>query len=231
MKVELWWSRLTALLETSPKRLVLKGEQGMVLISSLLILAAVSLMAFGLAGDATTEVRIAGNRRFYQQAFNLSDGGTNVGTHVLLDHLYDAVDPETDYPGDGEIPLIEGSLYMSHFVMDPNILADIKGFSDNDNAQDPGNGKPDVSFDLSSKSGGGNPDDSTIIVDIDHLKAKLLAGSSIEFAAGYEGVGKGAGAGSVAIYYAVSSSTAVNSAKSEVVTVYRKVSNIIGGGQ
>ena len=214
----------------------------MVLVSTLLILGSVCLIAFGLAGDSTTELRIAGNRKLHQQVFNLSDGGANIGVQVLLDHLDEAVTPATEYPsGTEEIALIEGNLYLRDFVLDSSLLSDIKGYATNDNDQDPGNGHPDVSFELSSASGDGNPD-SGIAVDVDRISAKLMAGSSIEFAAGYEGVGKGAGTGSIGVYYAVSSEATTpvsgspgpsssQSARADVTTVYRKVSNVIGGAQ
>ena len=221
-----------------------RGQGGMVLVSSLLILASISLIAFGLAGDSTTELRIAGNRRLHQQAFSLADGGAHVGVQVILDHLYeDAVDVGTDYPAESqEVPLIvdeahpERNLYMRHFKMDPNILADIKGYPENDNALDPENNAPDVQFELASQPDASGRD-ARIDIDLDRLQAKMQPGSSIEFAAGYEGVGKGAGTGSVAIFYAIRSMAAVEpaptgesaptraSARSSVTTVYKKVSN------
>ena len=206
------------------------GRDGMVLFSSLLILASVSLLAFGLASDATTELRIAGNRRLNEQAFNISDGGANVGVQVVLDHLYEAVDPAVDYPGEEEIPLITDGLFMSHFRMDANLLADMKGYPGNDNAQDPESAPADVYFELSSQAGASKPD-SSVVVDIDRIGAKLMAGTSVEFAAGYEGVGKGAGAGSVGIFYAVDSIATRESARSDVTTVYRKVSNVLSGAE
>jgi hypothetical protein len=233
-------SRPKSLRDKGPARVSVAGQEGMVLISSLLILASVSLIAFGLAGDSTTELRIANNRRLDEQTFTVSDGGANIGVQVILDHLYEAVDPSTDYPGDGEIPLMSGSLYLRHFAIDTNLLADIKGYPGNDNADDPYPvtysyppsyvHPPDVSFELASEAGAAKPD-SAVMVDIDRLQAKLMAGSSIEFAAGYEGVGKGASTGSVAIFYAIDSIAFKETARSEVTCVYRKVSNVTGGAQ
>ncbi|MEW6442519.1 MAG: pilus assembly PilX N-terminal domain-containing protein [bacterium] len=229
----------------------LARKDGMVLISSLLILASVSLIALGMASDTSSDVRMAGNRRQFQQDFNLADGAADLGVQTILDHLDDAVDPDTDYPGTASIPLVDGKLYLSLFRRDSNLLADVQGFPGNDNfAEDghsadtadpksppdpanPGTGATDLTFTLTA------PSDSTfsnaeVGVDIDRLRAQILVGSSIEFAAGYEGVGKGAGAGSVAIYYAVRAQAvpqASSSLSSEVSTVYRKVSHVVGGGE
>jgi hypothetical protein len=216
-----------------PRRILVSRREGMVLISTLLILASVSLIALGMSSDTTSEVRIAGNRKQFEQAFHLADGAADMGVQVILDHMDDAVDPEEDYPDSGTFTLLDGKLYLQNFRMDENLYADIQGYPQNDNEADPDNGKPDVAFSLTA------PAETTfaatdVTVDIDRLGADYLAGSSIEFAAGYEGVGKGAGAGTVAVYLAVHTRTSPqgNSAlTSEVTTVYRKVSQVIGGGQ
>lgn len=219
--------------ENAPRRAerreFLASHEGMVLISSLLILASVSLLAFGLAGDSTTELRIAGNKRLRQQAFDLADGGTNVGVQALLDYLNEAVDPDQDYPDpQAEVELVEGTLYLRNFQLDPTMRDDIMGY----NGPTPGT----ISFEISSNPGGTDPSDSNVTIEIQRLSAKLLAGSSIEFAAGYEGVGKGAGTGSIGVYYSIDSraTNPVQSptpARSEVATVFRKVSNVIAGAQ
>lgn len=214
-----------------PKFLV--RRDGMVLISTLLILASVSMIALGMSSDTSSDVRIAGNRKQFEQTFHLADGAADLGVQVLLDHLDDTVEPEDDYPGTESISLVDGQLYMSGFHRDANLLEDIQGYPGNDNDVDPGNGNPDLSFDLTAPSGS-TFTNSSITVDIDRLSANLLVGSSIEFAAGYEGVGKGASAGSVAVYYAVHTRSGAQSASSitsEVSTVYRKVSQVIGGGE
>jgi hypothetical protein len=224
---------------------VLTGREGMVLLSTLLILAAVSLVAVGMSGDTSTSLQIAGNRRVSQQNFHLADGGVDVGVQVLLDYLYpDAVDPDADFPAyDDTISLMGGKLTMTHFRTDANIMLDIKGYSGNDNEHDPDFDNlalypADISFDLIPASG--LPlSNSTVYVDIDRLSAKYLVGSSIEFASGYEGIGKGAGAGSVAVYYGVEArgATTVDAADpqpriyGQVGTVYRKVSHVVGGGE
>ena len=230
--------------QTSVSR-TLSSQDGMVLLSTLLILTAVSLVAVGMSGDTTTALQVAGNRRITQQHFHLADGGADLGVQVVLDYLYpDAVDPETDFPVyDDSISLIDGNLTMTHFRTDPQILSDIKGYPGNDNENDMDLENmslypPDISFDLIAGTGipYGN---ATVYVDVDRLKSKYLVGSSIEFAAGYEGVGKGAGAGSVAVFYGITSRAAATVASGEsqprihgeVGTVYRKVSQVVGGGE
>lgn len=220
-----------AMLPVVTRRLARKD--GMVLISTLLILASVSLIALGMSSDTTSDVRIAGNRKQIEQAFHLADGAADMGVQVILDHMDDAVDPEEDYPDTSTFTLLEGKLYLGNFRMDADVYADIQGYTENDNEADPENGSPDVAFTLTAPAGT-TFSAIDVSIDIDRLGADYVAGSSIEFAAGYEGVGKGAGAGSVAVYLAVHSRTnpqANPALTSEVSTVYRKVSHVIEGGQ
>lgn len=208
-------------------------QDGMVLISALLILASVSLIALGMSSDTTSDVRGAGNRKQSEQAFHLADGAADLGVQVILDHMDDAVDPEEDYPDTSAFPLVDGKLYLENFRMDADLYADIQGYTENDNEADPGNGRADVAFSLTASSDAAFAA-TDVTIDIDRVGVRYLVGSSVEFAAGYEGVGKGAGAGSVAVYLAVHTLTnpqANPALTSEVTTVYRKVSQVIGGGQ
>ena len=214
----------------------LKQQDGMALVSALMILAAVSLMAVGMSGDASTEPKISGNKKQHQQAFNLADGGADIGVHALLDHIYyEVVDPSNDYPQSGDIiPLVPGYINMKYFGIDQDLEADIYGYDDSDNLSDPANGYPDISFELVATDSQLPFKDSTVHIDIDRLREKILAGSSIAFAAGYEGVGQGAAGGSVAVFYGVRAEafptdSASASASSEIAVVYRKVSNVLGG--
>lgn len=215
----------------------IRGERGMALFSALIILAAVSLVAVGLSSDTSSEMKIAGNRRVHQQAFQLADGGADLAIQVLLDHLYpDIADPENDYPPyDTSVSLLDGELTMNHFQRDVNLMKDIQGYDGNDNDLDPGNGSPDISFDLHPYPESGLPfADTHVVVDIDRLRVGYVHGSSIEYAAGYEGVGKGAAAGSVIVVFGVTSTATPSNSPSvspEVVVVYRKVSQIIGGSK
>jgi len=207
----------------------------MVLFSALLILLSVSLLAVGMNSDTSSDVKIAGNRRLSQQSFHMADGAARLGVQVLRDFVENEADPLSEYPDSAtSIPVVAGKLYLENLAMDAGIVSDIQGYDDNDNASDPENGVSDVSFTMSS------PSDSTFTrtdvgIDVDRLSSSYLPGSSIEFASGYEGVGKGAGSGSVAVYYLVRAETVPvqgnNAVSSEVSIVYRKVSGIVDSGK
>lgn len=170
------------------------GQDGMILVSALFIVAAASLIAVGLASDTTTDFRIAGNRRVHQQNFYLADGGLNLGVQVARDFILNRdeglVEPAEDYPSSGTIALNDdGTLYMRDFTMDADhVIDDLDGTLGEDNAldgTDPDNtaAPPDIRFDLVSSSSSSEPE-TTITMDLDLLARD--AWGDIKFATGYD---------------------------------------------
>ncbi len=166
----------------------------MILVSALLILAATSLIAVGLARDTATDFQVAANRRVQQQTFYLADGGVNLGVQVARDFVLNEdegmVNPAADYPSTGEYPLTDdGSLYMKGFTMSAShIIDDLSGYSENDNAEDdtdPNNVTypPDIRFDL-VKSASGVDTETEITLDLDLLSKDPWG--DIKFATGYD---------------------------------------------
>ena len=169
-------------------------QSGMILVSALLLLAATSLIAVGLAADTTTDFQVAGNRRVQQQTFYMADGAVNLGVQVTRDFVLNwdegLVDPQEDYPGAGVLSLSDdGTLYMKNFSMNAaHVIDDINGYTANDNdldGTDPNElGNPaDVRFDLIRDSSEGSAD-TAITMDLD-LLAKDPWGD-VKFATGYD---------------------------------------------
>jgi len=181
-------------LSKAPLGRTLAREHGMVLLSALLLLAATSLIAVGLASDTATDFQVAGNRRIQHQAFFLADGGVNLGVQITRDFVLNRdegiVDPETDYPGSGTLSLSsDNSLYMKNFQMDAaHVLDDLSGYSLNDNLLDGTDPEQvtnpaDVRFDLVTTPGAANPM-ATITLDLDLLARDPWG--DIKFATGYD---------------------------------------------
>ena len=176
-------------------RRVDRGRQsGMILISALLLLAATSLIAVGLARDTSTDFQVAGNRRVQQRTFYMADGAVNLGVQVTRDFVLNRdeglVDPEGDYPGTGMISLSDdGNLYMKNFSMDAaHVVDDIHGYNANDNnvdGTDPNDldNPADVRFDLVEGTAEGNAD-TTITLDLDLLSKDPWG--DVKFATGYD---------------------------------------------
>jgi len=173
---------------------VSKRQDGMALISALYVLAAVALLAAGMASDTMTDFKIAGNRRIHQQVFYLADGGLNIGVQIVRDIVWNQddgiVNPEMDYPHDESVALnADRTLYMENFSMDVNhIIEDLYGFEGNDNETDGTDPesidpRPDIMFDLVQY----DPESTIrtkIALDLDLLGKKPWG--DIKFATGYD---------------------------------------------
>jgi Tfp pilus assembly protein PilX len=152
------------------------NEQGMVLVSALLLLLIVSFMAVGMSTDTSMDVRIAGYEKFKAISFGNAESALNSGTEVLEDNIYEAGwTLPTGYPNlsgqyNGNITIVNNG----NFYMDSN-------FARNE---------------FISMTG-----DIQAGVVVQRLLSKLAEGGATQMAAGYEMLGKGAAGGGVHILY------------------------------
>ncbi len=169
-------------------QVAVKNERGMVLIVSLLLLLVATVVGITALSTSTTNVIIAGNQRLKEINFTGADSGAYVCSAVIdSTAFYSSVD----------------SNYSS-------LVQDSSDFLDEINGGDGGdcpvlsptctNPAPDIQFTMGSGSSA-----ITVSVDVDYLYAAFSAGSAVEFASGYEGIGKSASGGGASIYYAISS--------------------------
>lgn len=154
----------------------MKSEQGFVLIVALLALLAVTIIGVLALSTSTTDVIIAANERLRE--INLS--GAESGLEIS--------DPAIRY--------IVGNQALGNYaevVNDANLVSELRGgsFDPTDSCTK----NPDLRLSLANM---------TVSVDIDRMSAGLGAGSAIEFASGYEGIGTG-GRGGIEVYYRVNS--------------------------
>lgn len=176
----------------------LHSEDGMVLVVSLLLLLVATVIGITALSTSTTNVMVAGNRRLSELNFSSADSGINVGAKLVDEGVfYGFVD--TKY---------------SSIVKDPYFF-----FSSEDTSDNPIQ-NPDIRF---TSGVGGYV--STVSIDIDYLYGTYAQGCAIEFASGYEGVGKGAGGGGCGhMYYAITSvSQGAIGSETRVCAVYRYV--------
>lgn len=180
----------------------LNSEEGIVLIISLLLLLVATVVGITALSTSTTNVMIAGNQRLSEINFSSADSGVSLSVPVIETTAYDKA---------------VSSSYTSVVTDTSNFVNEISGASAGDS--DTASASPDLQFSLGS-------DTSAVMVsiDIDYLYSGFSAGSAIEFASGYEGLGKGAGAGGAEIYYSVDSiSAGVIGSETRVYAVYRYV--------
>jgi hypothetical protein len=75
---------------------------------------------------------------------------------------------------------------------------------------------PDITFAIDSNN-------NNINVDIDRMYSRWMGGTAIEFASGYEGVGKSGGSGFITFFRINSSSEDIRDSSADVGAIYRYV--------
>jgi len=176
------------------------GERGSVLVVVLLILLVTSLLGTTAMMNSNTGVQIAANISLRQSSFYASDGGLELGREVL-----------NQVVDNREIPTVWSSIIQqtdttNDIVTELTIL--------NANTGD----EPDIVTTL------GN---SNVTTDIDMVDRQNLAGSSVEFGSGYEGIGMGS-QGGFANFYTVQAGTVDSRVSSGLINGYRKTIGVGG---
>lgn len=195
------------------------NERGAVLVTALMILTVLAVLSLAAVMSATQGLRITSGYRNDQQLLYQSDGGADysyslVARALANNHKVSSTDTAnsyvsvntTDTDGDGTTDL----------------EAELAGLTVND--PDTTTATPDLTLDLA-----GDP----VAIDIDFVKTKLIAGSSSEFAARYEGIGAGT-SGGVGVYYkidALSKESGADDVYSSKSTVRIRYKCIEGGGR
>jgi hypothetical protein len=192
--------------ETRLVGLTVLDQQGMALVSALLMLLVLSLMAIALSMDSSMNVRIAGYQRLKAQSFSFADSGLRASTDLLEDNIYEvgwdnAVPFQypnlTNYAPPGDIQIVDDGV----FYMDDN----------------PGTcGEGDTTMRMTGVI--------QADVAVQRLIAKTATGGALQVAAGYAGIGKSQAAGGTHILYNLrSTGVEDNGTCTEVAMHYRVV--------
>lgn len=177
-----------------------KGERGAILTIALLIMLALALIGVAALMTSTTELDISRNDRLATESFYVADGGTTLAPLIIEETIEQRALP--NLPGVG---------------IDSNFLSELMGYS----TKNTPNQNPDITMTVNSKE---------MSVNVDRVSTQVLAGGAAEFAGGYEGIGQGAEAGGVGVFFRVDSQgSAIATSSAEVESYYRKVVNIASG--
>ena len=165
------------------------SEKGIVLIVSLLLLLVATVVGITALSTSTTNVMMTGNQLLSERAFAAADSGIFVSAPIIDDTAYN--------------PAVSAT-YAPLVVSTVDFINEIKGGSIMDvdcpvTSPTCFPAAPDIQYTLGAA--GATP--ITVSVDVDYLYAALGAGCAIEFASGYEGLGKAMGSGCGEIYYDV----------------------------
>jgi Tfp pilus assembly protein PilX len=172
----------------------------------MLVLVLLTLIGAFALRSTDIEIQISGNERLYQQAFFGAEAGSEF-THRLI----------WDTHGADAVPAV-GGLVQTHASLYDEVMDYATG--NNDWQTDSPTSNPDIHVDLTN----------TLAADIDlDSDTGFLPGSAIQFAAGYEGIGVGAGTGGVGKFYVVESrSNGPRDSAVRIETLYQYV-NLPGG--
>lgn len=173
-----------------------EGQKGAILLVTMMILLALTVLGVAAISTTTSELRIAGNAKFQNMVFYGADGGGRTYGPLLKSAI--------DYR----------LLSTAPPVADSNLFNEIMGMSvapPNDGASDTPTNYPDLSMTAGAIAVG---------VDIDRIKERFLSGGAIEFAGGYEGIGASSVSGGVGIYYQMDSVGYIGPSRAQVSNVY-----------
>jgi hypothetical protein len=164
--------------------LILKHEDGSVVIAALLILLVVTFLGVAATNTTNIELQISHNDRLHKLAFCAADNGTELGIELIEQNIACATGFEPDGVGlgatlDGNISVVSTSLDLWR----------------NTTAAMPSDANRDVFFPAGYS---GNEPHTNLTMGGSTV---IAAGGAIQMAAGYEGVGKGVASGGAFILY------------------------------
>ena len=188
-----------------------RGEEGIALVTTLVILLIMTVLGVGAVAVTALENRIAGFQRTGESATSAAESCVGTSVNIIQQTLATSTltVPATFVSATGPV------LNTAEVAVSPTLSMEISGQSDNDT-------------DLVTGAGAAGPDYSlqingyTVLGDIDRLYLMGKAGSGMQFAAGYEGAGSGTAGGGADIVYRIdcrATLTAVG-AESRVVAIY-----------
>ena len=171
----------------------LNNEDGMILLTVLILMFIATLLGVISINSSTIEVQISGNEKRVSTSFAAAEAGIDLAIPIIEQSL--AFGSLT--PSSFTVPDREG--VDRAVVMDTTDNKLYKEISD-----------PYYSYDADTTD---TPDiyiedlgvGVEVMIDIDRLYSEVIAGGALEFAMGYEGVGAGAAGGGVVVYYRITS--------------------------
>ncbi len=171
-----------------------KNDSGYILITVLLLLLVLTLVGISAINSSTVENMLSGNIRLRERNVSKADAGIDISTAVIKHTVR-----EMNLEGFTEI------------IDDANLPQELRSV-----AFDP-DGTTDVSFAFNNEL------EQSVDVDIDMMYRKWMGGSSVEFASGYEGIGKGGSSGFYLYYRINSVGSGLTSSRTQLGAIYRYV--------
>ncbi len=175
-----------------------KDNNGYILVTVLLLLLVLTVIGMSAIGTSNVENMLSGNIRLRERNLSRADAGTEISTAVI------------------ERTVREQDIQGFANIINPTFAATNPDYLPTELRSSP--------FDSDTQDVAFTVDAQTVGVDIDKMYTKWIGGTAIEFASGYEGLGKSGGSGFYAFYRINSTSTNILvSAEAQVGAIYRYV--------
>ena len=169
-------------------------NDGFVMATVLLLLLVLTLIGLAAMNSSTVENMLSGNIRLRERNMSNADGAVAITVPAI------------------ETVVRQETAGAFTFISNASTLATELRTSEFD--PDNVDSSPDFTLTVGTE---------TVDVDVDKMYTKFAGGQSIEFASGYEGVGKGAGSGSYTYYRINATSRGAVGSEATVGTIYRYV--------
>jgi len=191
---------------------ILNNESGAaVLIATILILVAITVIGLGTMNNSTVEMTIASNDQQHKMAFYNADSGV-YSVPKLVSRTINESQVQDIGAGSGTA---EGLNY------------DLRGRTDDE--AETHFYQQIMGFNLNNEAAITMQPGINTIINVSRIRRRIVAGGGAEFAAGTEGVGVGS-QGGVAIFYQMDSRGFTGrGSNANVIADYRKVLGIAGG--
>jgi len=222
-----------------------RGENGFILIVTMLILVVLTIVGMAALDSSTFEVRIAANDRLSKSSFNMADGSIFTAGKLITRAISEGVDPTgvsgVSFDGFNIIKDEEAGTTVAAPHDPQDFYKVVMGYVETKPARQeaatveaPFNTadftKPSVNPDAVYVpdiviSGFGSNSASVTIVG---RSSQMIAGGGAEFGAGSAGAGVGSGGGGAAVTFDIDvSGSAGHNSRSSLSARYR---NVLGGG-
>ncbi|NOX19817.1 MAG: hypothetical protein GXO99_00930 [Nitrospirae bacterium] len=175
--------------------MMLGENRGYILVTTLLLLVVLTVIGMAALSTSRLENILSGNIRLRSKAFTGADSATEIAIPII----HQAVRTQN----------ITG--YAS--IVNDNTLATELRTTAFDNT-DSVTVNPDITV---------NINDIAVNIDVDKMYIKRIGGTAIEFASGYEGIGKSGASGFYAFYRINTISAGAISSEARVGSIYRYV--------
>lgn len=162
-------------------------QRGFVLVLVLVLMVIMTLLGITVIDFSTIDLQITGNQKRVSIALEGADAGLDLSIPIIEKTLADGALDSAGITASGVLEEAD--------IDTTNLLNEITGQANLD--PDTASATPDLKI---NNLGGVE-----VSVDIDRLLSDILAGGSLEFASGYEGIGAGAAGGGISVLYRVTS--------------------------